>query len=695
MIPHPKRSAVLLVAAAAATLVAPSPAFAQGQGTGAGGGAGVSEVPGVRPGHLGPGDTVPGRSAEAAGGSGAREAPAGSGGAGGTLGRPTVATPTIDVETLITLLEQDENDWRIWWKLNRDPLLLVDPSVAMPLSDDGGFVVGGRATRERSRIVAARQLTENVVPELLRALGVETSPVARAAIVLALGRAGSLVPEEGKLGVLELLKDPDRGVTEAAVVCAGLQASPAVLAQLAHVLHDCADGRQVLGGRNVDTRLQAFAALAMGLGVHRSDNEDLRRFVLLELGRAAGGEASSADLPAACVAAVGLLPLPWHGALTPDGAQAAPHRWREGQLAWLLGAARSDDVYREVRGHAALALGRLSEGAQPAWREHVGAALLELLSARSQAPEEVRQGAAAALGLLGDCDADPIDRRIRTALVRASREGGVLTRRFAVVALGRVASRDGDGEGSPERTRKEVRSHLLGMLERGRGGLDAWAALSLGILEREMFRRGVAPSSQVQAALEWKLERSRSPVNTGAFGLGLALSMAPESTDGLVRALERHGGDESAGAALALSLGLTSGRGARERLVDLIETSHGRPALLHDAALALALSGEFGGTPRLARAFQATTALDSRAALASALGRTGDTRAIDPLIEALTDRTAPQTSRALAARALGWLVDQGGPPVWSPLACDLNWGADTASLAGVAGDDFLALLRDF
>ena len=38
---------------------------------------------------------------------------------------------------------------------------------------------------------------------------------------------------------------------------------------------------------------------------------------------------------------------------------------------------------------------------------------------------------------------------------------------------------------------------------------------------------------------------------------------------------------------------------------------------------------------------------------------------------------------------------EGGAPVWTGLSCDLNWGADTSSLAGVGGGDFLALLRDF
>ncbi len=617
-------------------------------------------------------------------------------GATGARPGPSVATPAVDVATLIYFFERDENDWRIWWRLNRDPLLVVDPSAALPLSTDGGFYLGeGDADRDQSRIVSAGTVAEQVLPGLIEALESESSPAVRSSILVALGRAGSLAGESTARRVLALVADPDRGVTEAAILAAGLQADPYVVRRLIHIVHGCEAGVELLGGRVADTRLSAFTALAIGLGVRRSGHEDLRRFVAFDLARTASNPFSAPDVPAACVAAVGLLPLPWRGDLTPDETRAAPHASREGQLAWLLQAAVAEGVHRQVRGHAALALGRLCEGATPQWREHVGRRLLELLDEDTKACLEARQGAAIALGQLGDCDEDALDRRIRRDLVRASRKGDALTRRYALVAIARVAARAGTGAGSPDHGRGELVAHLLTQLTHGRAGLDAWSALALGTLQRELFRGGVAPSRDVQEALARELLDCRTPTTAGAFALGLALSHAPGAGAQLAEALERFGGDEPAAAAIALALGLTGGPEARVELVELIEGTSGRPALLHDAALALALTGDFDGTPRLVRAFETTSALDSRAALASALGRTGDARAIQPLLSALRDTTSPQSARALAARGLGWLVDQGGAPVWTPLSCDLNWGADTSTLAGLGGSDFMALLRDF
>lgn len=606
---------------------------------------------------------------------------------------PPAGAPGFAVATVLQMAERDENDWRIWWRLNRDPLLVVSALEAMPMSNDGGFFLGDEAQRDASRVVKPGVLIESVLPALEVALERETTPLVQSAILIALGRAGELATRESAQRVLALCAADNGQVREAAVVAAGLQAEPWVVRRLVHVVHGCEAGRAILGERAVDTRSSAFAALSIGLGLARRDNEDLRRYVVYELARSAAGAFAAADVPAACVVSIGLLPLPWSGTQAPAEARPSPQLSREGQIAWMLQAVTADAVHRQVRGQAALALGRLSEGAAEPWREFVAQALLDLLDPRSEAEVEVRQGAAIALGLLGDCDQDALDVRVRRGLLRSARDGDALTRRFALLSLSRVAAREGDGDCGAGRT--ELVGYLNETLRNARSGLDPWAALGLGMLGRELFRQGIPPPREVHAALASKLSGARSPMTVGAYGLALSLSQAPLADEQLAAALERFGGDEHAGAHLSIALGLAGGPLARTSLAEVIEQTHGRPVLLHDAALALVLSGDFGGTPRLVQAFGQASALDARAALASALGRTGDTRAIEPLVRALTDPEAPQMSRALAARGLGWLVDQGSEPVWSPLTCDLNWGADTTTLAGVSGGDFLEFLRDF
>jgi HEAT repeat protein len=679
-------------ALAAAALA--SVALAQGQGGEPGNSGHAGEpgnVPGVMRPYRGAGDTVApsGSVPTSSGGGTLTTAPTGPAGVGG----PVIAAPPIDIEALNYFLERDENDWRIWWRLNRDPLLVVDPSQVLPMSTDGGFYLGEEKP-DTTRVVTSQMVQALVLPKLEQALASETSPAVQSAILIALGRAGALVSDATARRVLELVAHPDRSVCEAAIVAAGLQARPEIVGQLVHVVHGCEAGSDLLGGRASDQRLASFAALSIGLGAHRHGDDGLRRFVAFDLARTASLPSAAPDVPVACVAAVGLLPLPWKGD-SPEGTRSAPHASREGQLVWLLQAAASEDVHGQVSGHAARALGRLAEGAPPVWREHVASALLAMLDERSDVRLETRQGAAVALGDLGDCDEDELDRRVRRALMRASREGDPLTRRFALVSIGRVAARDGTGEGLPDADRRELVAHLMSLLTRGRAGLDAWAALTLGVLQHQLIESGHTPDSDVQDALAAELEDCRTPTTAGAYALGLALSSAPGAGTPLAEAFERFAGDEPAAAAIAIALGFAGGPAPRSALIDLVETARGRPAVLHDASLGIALTGDFDGTPRLLEAFRATTALDSRAALASALGRTGDTRAIEPLLAALTDASAPQGSRALAARGLGWLVDQGYAPIWSALSCDLNWGADTSTLSGVEGGDYLAFLRDF
>jgi HEAT repeat protein len=606
---------------------------------------------------------------------------------------PPAGAPSVAVATVVQMAERDENDWRIWWRLNRDPLLVVSALEAMPLSRDGGFFLGDELQRDASRVVKPGVLIESVMPALEAALGRETSPQVQSAILIALGRAGELATRASSERVLALCAADNGQVREAAVVAAGLQAEPWVLRRLVHVVHGCEAGRTILGERPVDTRSSAFAALSIGLGLARRDNEDLRRYVVFELARSAAGAFAAADVPAACVVSIGLLPLPWSGTQEPEEARPAPQLSREGQIAWMLQAVQATSVHRQVRGQAALALGRLCDGADASWREFVAETLLQLLDARSDSGVEVRQGAAIALGMLGDCDQDGLDVRVRRALLRSARDGDALTRRFALLSLARVAARGGDGDSQAGRA--ELVAFLTETLRNARSGLDSWAALGLGLLGRELFRQGIPPPREVHAALAARVSGARSPMTVGAYGLGLSLAQAPGADEELAAALARFGGDEHAGAHLSIALGLAGGPLARTTLAEVIGGTRGRPQLLHDAALALVLSGDFGGTPRLVQAFGEATGLDARGALASALGRTGDTRAIDPLVRALNDGEARQMSRALAARGLGWLVDQGSAPVWSPLSCDLNWGADTTTLAGVAGGDFLELLRDF
>ncbi|HVS17445.1 MAG TPA: HEAT repeat domain-containing protein, partial [Planctomycetota bacterium] len=482
-------------------------------------------------------------------------------------------------------------------------------------------------------------MSTSVVPALRAALREGGSVDLRSACLLALAKVGDDPPEEDLFDVLsEHLDDPVQELSESAALALGLCGRERALFLLADLIDDREPARARLGGAAVPVRTRAFAAYALGLGAGRSAREDVRRFAVSRLAASFARERFAArDVPIAIVQALGLVRLQ---AIGDAGEQGSASSSRAGQVRHLLGILADAKVDDLTRAHVPGSLGALLEDVEleeggAELKQTAAAALIELLDPHADTTAELRQGAVVALQLLGDADADPIDRRIANALRRTAREFEPLTRGLALIALGDSAARAGTGAPAAD-DQREVRAFLLARLGQGTTLTRPWAAFGLALSERRRQRAGWDALPEAAGALRGALEQARSPEERTALSLALGLIADPAARAPVLRLFEGPGSDDVRGT-FAVALGLLRAVEASEPLAETVRNSRFRPGLLRDAAVGLALIGDKAAVPLLASELAEAGSLSSQAALCAALGTVGDARSVESLVAFLRD----------------------------------------------------------
>ena len=343
--------------------------------------------------------------------------------------------------------------------------------------------------------------------------------------------------------------------------------------------------------------------------------------------------------------------------------------------------ARGGGPHWLVRAHAVTAVGRLLESAPESVRATVVPSFLRILRETSREPREVRLSALLALGKVADADEDELDRRVRDTLARMVNDGQLQERRFALISLARLASREGAGEQGNGRA--DCRRHLLRSLAKGRTQLRPWAALALGVLGRGLLDLGESPDESTSRALRHAALGCKRPQEIGAFALALGLRRDPEGVSILEAKLEQMS-DPGAQGTLILALGLIGERRSIESVREVISGSKYKPELLWNAAIGLALLGDKESVPQLIDMLREAKSLGSQAALASALGLAGDGRSVDPLVSMAGDPTLTQGARTFATVALGLVCDRHLLPWNFDLSEGVNYVAATPTLLGTA-----------
>ena len=640
------------------------------------------------------GPAVTGPGAAGAGGAGGPATPAG-GPATPAPAAPggTPWTPGLESPDSPGAARADPASWTTWWRLNRDAYLdlkrIVQRLEVTTGSDDFSLGRGERLLRSAS--LNEKLVKGQVVPALQDTLHVGGSMELVRCALLALARIESSwgdAPHTSATFLAEyfVTRGKQQESVEAAIVALGVRGDPESAPMLIDLLLDNENGREVSGQAKVDYRRRTLAAYSLGLIGRASLDPELRRTIAMALIENLEENALAPyDTQVAALVALGMVPM--RSCEVPEGEVSdkppEEHFCRGRQLSLLLDYMIDQRRHTRLRAHAAVPLARLSVNARERDRRAVTEWLLHLVQPRSKEAPEVKQAVVIAMGLIADGDDDPLDVEVREALERIHKHGDRVSRPLALIALARVGARPGEGESDGEAA-AEAREILLRELARGRGGMDGWAAVALGVHAHTLADHKVVLSDDIAAALRSKLSHASRAEDIGAPCVALGLVRDASASDELLDKLTRSR-DATQRASAALALGLVGAEEARDPMIDLLGETESDTELFRSLTLGLRLLGDRGSLDRLAAAAAGAEDETVRASLILAMGSLGDAAAVPALVAALLDTEASGDVRAAAARALGELCDTAPRPWTVPISTDLHPGLLSSTLVSYTG----------
>jgi len=525
------------------------------------------------------------------------------------------------------------------------------------------------------------------VPVLTRALETrDLSSGLRASILLGLARMGGAAQTDA-FDLERLLRahlsDPDRDVAETACAALGILGRPSSVPDLAQLLLDSDPGRELCARPSVPDRMRSFSAYALGLLARRTTHPDALRYASHALARAIENRRQvPLEVRVASLVALGRIDASGRPEVG-SGCECSSNESLARHLLEVLGDRREETV---VRAHVPDALARLCEHVPAELSETVKKDLLAVLS-DGREEDLVRRGCVLALGRIADADDQELDRSIRAALSAVAAKERSL-RGFVSIALARIGSRSGTGNGSTANA-NAILTSFVKRLGGGNATEVAWSALALGLLGNGLAEAGRTVPDSLRHALRDGLARSATGELVAAFALAEGLSGDHASLDGIAEKLDDLSGEDLGRAGLAL--GLLGNVEARETLRDRLEEGRHDPLVLQDLSTALALLEDRKLVEELTGLLDDCSCASSRVSVAMALGRSRDPRAVEPLRKLFEDPRSQDLERACAALSLGALADPDGRRWSAWLSSDLNYLANPASLTSPAAEGILDL----
>lgn len=578
------------------------------------------------------------------------------------------------------------NSWEAWWLYNRDDYLDIKRAVykngPTTGSIDPFLGYGTEVEAPRAAVPTDEQVASLVLPALISAWNKDSSQSVRLACVAALSQIGdNATPEQEKEIAAILrgsLKSGSRITAETAATAFGLVGRRELVPSLCEILADSKRGREMVGASSVPNRTRAFAAYGLAIAAQRDNVVDIRSFAQGRLLAALESDkGSKADLGVACVSALGIL-----GELARESGQDAlaesstASGLRAQRLDALIDLLTDKKVQRIVRAHAPRAIARQLPVDDGELRERGTMALIKALDSRSR---EVRYGCIQALGMIGDCDSDKVDDRVRRELFALAKNGDLTDRNFARLALGEIAGRSGGPAGRAANARGDIQKFLLRDLAGRKNQLRPWAAISLGVMAYGMRQEGEMVSPSVTSALRMTFKSAKSPQEVGALAIGLGLARDHSASDLLVERFDKVANDTTRGW-IALSLGMIDARHTLPFLREQLDDSLHRPGLMLNSSIALALLGDKTVVEPLVSNLIDNKSSIVAASVAQSLAFVGDRRAIAPLVTTLSRKDIPDRTRAYIAVALGLVGDRELVPWTRNLSGHLNYMALVDSL---------------
>lgn len=576
-------------------------------------------------------------------------------------GPATPAPPNTGGTTGIPIVASEELGWQTWWEFNKEPFLHRQTARLMvPVSGSDDFYLGARrqsGVTERWQ-PTQKELVERAVPALAALLAGENNREVQGACLVALAKIGRDAPGfELTTELAARVRRDDQEVSETAVLALGIAGQARAVAPLRALLLDEPDGRRLVDREAVRPRTRAFAAYALGILARRGADPAQQQVVRDALWRQLRDPTlTDRDVRTAAVTAIGVL-------------RADPERAADKRLSWVA----VEDLLRwfgdslgpseeTVQSHAPIAVARLlGRGGSPLHQQCKQRFAAEL-TAPSPRGAAILQSCTIALGMLvrgGDGDAGDVA-AVQVLQQTYERTRDRATRQFAAIALGRIG---GD----------EVSKWLQSAYVRGSKANDRpWLAIALGLAAEPAGRRG-APDAHVATMLLQDLGEAASNDLRCALVVGLGLTGYEPAAAAVQRLLQQNEADEPFAGYLCISLALLGDTSAVPLLQEMLERSARRPFLLMQCAVALGCLGDHDATARLLTMLDGDHSLAVLAAVAAAVGRIGDRRAIEPLVSMAADGERSRLARAFLAAALGGVGDKDELPWNTPFAIDCNY----------------------
>jgi len=497
-----------------------------------------------------------------------------------------------------------EDAWRYWWEYNREHLLGLRKLIRSRIVLTGGAAADPLGTRRAEVLATLREIADT-----------EDERTVRASALIALGRAGGDEDARRFIDTLSRESEPT-DVREAAAVGLAIlppitdaDARDRVRTTLVHVLQNPASLRG---------RPRGLVLCAIGL---RARSDDRLRMDLVvraeETGLPEGEEA--ANLAFACGLAGDPISLPL-----------------------LVRAARKaemggKDLTDAERSHAVNALGRAAGG---------GGLddLCAVLRSRRSGVESKRAAALALGRILRDSPPEDAaqDRAGRALRECFEKENDTVLRGFAAVALGCA------------RPPRSLPMLMEAIDHGGNAAVKPYCALALGLGARTL---GDDEAKRIGTFLKNELEKASHMELGSALSLGLGLARTAGAEEWLLERLQRERLPAPARGTAAQAIGLLDAV-SPEAAAALNEAARtGTPGVLEDAALALGLLGHRAIARDLAAELPRVGSAQAQARLMLALSYLAHIETVEPLLNALRDKSVRPTAREFAAVALGILGD--------------------------------------
>lgn len=585
-------------------------------------------------------------------------------------------------------VEENQAQWMHWWEFQRAVFLSAPRSDWWYADGEGDctwFLVTADQTAAADVPIGPSQklIQSKVVPALLKVLASDSDPKLTNRTLIALAQIGELrVDSHGTWDdIFPFLQHGDPSISETAALALGLVGRTTHLEPLLLLASGGSQAQGLLGRNSVPSRIRLQATYALGL---------VGRYAQYASDRAtiANGLASTlrthsphnAQLQTSAALSFGLVPL-----FDPTSRENEPRvqgvlHSIEDQVAFLaelLGDPHVANPSHPAALHLPRAMAQLVRGSHGVALNMALEALTSGVQSTSKFDTRLQESCVLALGEITGMDlGQGVHQKARSELMRICSSGDRQIRRFAMVALARIAARRIDPKSPPQGAiRKTLVGCITKHLESGSEEDATWAALALGMhAMRLTSARQETIDLHALAAIRKRAMACTSPQHFGGYAIALGLCGDLDSGAFIEDRKGRFPGPTVQGQVMFAFAFL----GHREAMAGMHAslTAESTPARIRSsAALALGRMGDGATSRKLVEALKRCDDAGQCSALARALGQIRDRLALDPLIAMLSDSEVALKTRVGAAKAIGFICAKEGAPWMNAFSDGLNYRA--------------------